>query len=67
MFFITIIDFDLKTISYQIAGKIAAHMTQANDADPLNRRLHCLLPKGSGPRRLLTIINYSTYLPAVSR
>jgi hypothetical protein len=34
MFFITIIDFDLKTISYQIAGKIAAHMTQANDADP---------------------------------
>ena len=45
MFFITIINFNLKTISYQIAGKIAAHVTQANDADPLNRRLHCLLPK----------------------
>ena len=36
MFFITIIDFNLKTISYQIAGKIAAHMAEANDADPLN-------------------------------
>jgi hypothetical protein len=45
MFLITIIDFNLKTISHQIAGKIAAHMTEANDADPLNRRLHCLLPK----------------------
>jgi hypothetical protein len=44
MFFISIIDFNLKTISHQIAGEIAAHMTDANDADPLNRRLHCLLP-----------------------
>src|SRR5580704_4281068 len=45
MFFITIIDFYLKTISHQIAGIIAAHMTEANDTDPLNRRLHRLLPK----------------------
>ena len=36
MSFIAIIDFNLKTISHQIAGKIAAHRTQANDADPLN-------------------------------
>ena len=36
MFFISIIDFNLKTISHQIAGEIAAHMTDANDADPLN-------------------------------
>jgi len=45
MFFNTIIDCNLITISYQIAGKIAAHMTEANNADPLNRTLHCLLPE----------------------
>jgi hypothetical protein len=45
MFFITIIDFNLKAISHQIDGKIAAHMTEANNADPLNGRLHCFLPK----------------------
>ena len=45
MFFITIIDFNLKAISHQIAGKIAAHVTEANDSDPLNRGLHCFLPK----------------------
>jgi hypothetical protein len=45
MFFIMIIDFDLKTICHQIAGKIAAHVTEANDADPLYRRLHCPLPE----------------------
>jgi hypothetical protein len=45
MFFITIIDFNLKNISCQIGSKIAAHMTEANHANLLNRRLHCLLPK----------------------
>jgi hypothetical protein len=51
MFFITIVDRNLITIGNQIAGKIASHVAETNDSDPLNHRLHCLL-QGLGLCRL---------------
>jgi hypothetical protein len=49
MFFITIVDSNLITIGNQIAGKLASHMTETNDINPLNRRLYCLPQRLSHP------------------
>ena len=50
MFFITIVDRNLITICNQIAGKIASHVTETNDTDPLKSKTPLLPPRlGTAP------------------